>query len=257
MEGVGAGLIGSVAGLGRGLMLGVGSLLKVRLNGRSFGRLVFHLHEIGVRCVPLVLLVGLFTGMVLGLQGYYTLVKFGAETQLGPAVALSLIRELGPVLTALMVVGQAGSALTAELGIQRHSEQIDALQVMGIDPPAFLIAPRLVAALIAFPILTAFFDWMGILGGYITGVWVLHLDGGVYWANLVRAVDGIDVWGGFLKAVVFGVITLLIGCYLGYTADRRGEARGAREVSRGATLAVVYSSVAILATDYLITSFLL
>jgi ABC-type transport system involved in resistance to organic solvents, permease component len=125
---------------------------------RRLAKLVTAIHEIGVRCVPIVATVGLFTGLVMGLQLYYTLVKFGAESALGTAVALSLIRELGPVLSALMVVGQAGSAMASELGIQRNDEQIDALQTMSIDPRGFLVGPRVVAALLCFPILTAIFD---------------------------------------------------------------------------------------------------
>src|ERR1043166_6227775 len=144
-------------------------------------KIIRAIYEMGVRCSPIVLTVGGFTGLVLGLQGYYTLSKFGSESLLGSTVALSLVRELGPVLAALMIVGQAGSALAAEIGIQRNSEQIDALGTMGINPLGVLVAPRLVAALIVFPIHTALFDLIGIVGGYITGVLLLSVDAGVYW----------------------------------------------------------------------------
>src|SRR5690606_9731695 len=145
----------------RGFYAAVGS----RRLGR---RLVRAVYEQGVRCVPVVLIVGLFTGLVLGLQGYYTLAKFGSTGLLGQLVALTLSRELAPVLAALMIVGQAGSALTAELGIQRNSEQIDALETMGIDPYGYLVAPRLIAALLVYPIMTVFFTLIGLYGGYLS-----------------------------------------------------------------------------------------
>ncbi|TVP80245.1 MAG: ABC transporter permease [Puniceicoccaceae bacterium] len=220
-------------------------------------KLVLAIHEIGVRCLPIVLTVGLFTGLVMGLQLYYTLVKFGAESALGTAVALSLIRELGPVLTALMVVGQAGSAMASELGIQRNDEQIDALETMSIDPLGFLVGPRLVATVICFPILTAIFDLVGIFGGYLTGSVLLNVDAGVYWNRVFESVTWADVQGGFIKALVFGLITISICAYRGYNTHRKASFPGVRGVSESATRAVVWSSVSVLAADYLITSFLL
>jgi phospholipid/cholesterol/gamma-HCH transport system permease protein len=193
----------------------------------------------------------------MGLQLYYTLVKFGAESALGTAVALSIIRELGPVLTALMVVGQAGSAMASELGIQRNDEQIDALQTMGIDPLGFLVGPRLVATLICFPILTAIFDLIGIFGGYLTGSLLLNVDSGVYWNRVFESVTWADVQGGYIKALVFGLLTISICAYRGYNTHRKASFPGVRGVSESATRAVVWSSVTVLAADYLITSFLL
>ena len=193
----------------------------------------------------------------MGLQLYYTLVKFGGESALGTAVALSLIRELGPVLTALMVVGQAGSAMASELGIQRNDEQIDALQTMSIDPKGYLVGPRLLAALFCFPMLTAVFDLIGIFGGYVTGSLLLHVDGGVYWNRVFESVSWADVRGGFIKAVVFGLVTMAICTYRGFNTHRKASFPGVRGVSESATRAVVWSSVIVLATDYLITSFLL
>jgi len=220
-------------------------------------KLIQAVHEIGVRCCPIVATVGLFTGLVMGLQLYYTLVKFGAESALGTAVALSLIRELGPVLTALMVVGQAGSAMASELGIQRNDEQIDALQTMSIDPLGYLVGPRLVATLICFPVLTAVFDLIGILGGYLTGSVLLNVDAGVYWNRVFESVTWADVRGGYIKALVFGLLTLAICAYRGYNTHRKASFPGVRGVSESATRAVVWSSVTVLAADYLITSFLL
>lgn len=220
-------------------------------------KLALAIHEIGLRCLPIVFIVGLFTGLVMGLQLYYTLVKFGAESALGTAVALSLIRELGPVLTALMVVGQAGSALASELGIQRNDEQIDALKTMSIDPRGYLVGARLLAALICFPILTAVFDLIGIFGGYLTGSVLLNVDGGVYWNRVFESVTWADVQGGYIKALVFGFLTISICAFRGFNTHRKAAYPGVRGVSESATRAVVWSSVSVLAADYLITSFLL
>lgn len=220
-------------------------------------KLALAIHEVGLRCLPIVFIVGLFTGLVMGLQLYYTLLKFGAESALGTAVALSLIRELGPVLTALMVVGQAGSAMASELGIQRNDEQIDALETMSIDPLGFLVGPRLVATFICFPILTAVFDLVGIFGGYLTGSLLLNLDSGVYWNRVFESVTWADVQGGYIKALVFGFLTISICAFRGFHTHRKASFPGVRGVSESATRAVVWSSVSVLAADYLITSFLL
>lgn len=213
--------------------------------------------EIGYRCVFIVLIIGLFTGMVMGLQMYYTLVKFGADSALGTAVSLSIIRELGPVLTALMIVGQSGSALSSEIGIMRNDEQIDALETMQIDSKGFLCGPRIYAALICFPILTAFFDLIGVWGGYFSGSCLMGLDADIYWKKVFASVQISDVYGGFLKSLVFGFLTLGICTYEGYYAHVNSSLKGVRAVTLAATKAVVKSSVFILIFDYLITSFLL
>lgn len=215
------------------------------------------IHEIGGRCVPIVATVGLFTGLVMGLQLYYTLARLGAEAALGDAVGLSLVRELGPVLTALMIVGQSGSAMTSELGFQRNDEQIDALQTMGIDAKGFLVGPRLWAALFCFPALTALFDLIGVFGGYLTGSVLLNVDAGVYWNHVFESITWADVRGGFIKAVCFGALTISICAYRGFFTHLKSSLRGVRGVSESATRAVVFSSVAVLAADYLITSFLI
>lgn len=215
------------------------------------------IYEIGVRCIFIVLIIGLFTGMVMGLQMYYTLIKFGAESALGTAVSLSLIRELGPVLTALMVVGQSGSALSSEIGIQRNDEQIDALETMGIDSAGFLVGPRLYAGLLCFPILTAFFDLIGLFGGYFSGSILMGLDGDIYWKKIFDSVHFSDVSGGLFKALIFGFFTMGICSFEGYHAHMKSSLKGIRGVTQAATVAVVKSSVFILVFDYLITSFLL
>lgn len=213
--------------------------------------------EIGVRCVPITLIVGLFTGLVLGLQLYYVLTNFSSESLLGEAVALSIILEIGPVFTAIMIVGQAGSALSAEIGIQRNSEQIDALQTMKIDPRGFLVSPRFYAALVCFPILTAFFNLVGILGGHLTGVELLGVDQGSYWNRIYESVTFVNVRDSLIKAVVFGVVTTLICSFNGYFTHLKSSVPGARGVSETTTRAVVLSSIAILTFDYLITSILM
>lgn len=223
----------------------------------QFRKIILQTYFIGVKSVLIISLIGLFTGMVLGLQGYYTLVKFGSEGMLGAAVALSLIRELGPVLTALMVIGRAGSSIAAELGIMRISEQIDALDTMDINPMRYLVSPRMAASIIAFPILTALFDVIGILGGYLTGVVLLGINSGIYFNRIYDSVVMKDVTGGFLKSLVFALIVSTICCYQGYFTHMRSEGFGARGVSLATTSAVVISSVLVLVIDYVLTSFLL
>lgn len=227
------------------------SLWRLRAFSRKLSRAIF---EMGVRCVPIILTVGCFTGLIIGLQGYRTLVRFGSESSLGTTVALSLVNGLAPVLTALMIVGQAGSALAAELGIQRNSEQIDALETMGVNPLGYFIGPRLVAALVVFPMHTVFFDLIGILGGYISGVILLGQESGVYWQSVHSGLQPHNVCGGLLKSLAFGFTVIAICAFEGFNTHRRSSEPGVRGVSESTTRAVVYSSIAVLALDYLITS---
>jgi len=211
--------------------------------------------EQGVRCVPVILIVGMFTGLVLGLQGYYVLNKFGSEGLLGTLVSLSLVREMGPVLAALMLVGQAGSALAAELGIQRNTEQIAALETMGVSSHAYLVAPRLIAGLIVYPLQAALFVTIGLVGGALSGSVLLGLESGVYWSAVERAVESRDVRECFMKAAVFGLLTIGLCSYHGFNAHRNRSYTGARAVSASTTRAVVQSCIVVLAADYVITSF--
>lgn len=220
-------------------------------------KIVEQLFFIGFKSLFIITLTGAFTGMVLGLQGYYTLVKFGSEGVLGAAVALSLIREMGPVLTAIMVVARAGSAMAAEIGIMRISEQIDALETMDIQPVRFLFSPRLAAAIISYPLLTALFDVVGILGGYLTGSVLLGIQSGIYFSRVESSVEMQDVTGGFIKALCFAVLATTICCYQGFYTHYRTEAFGAKGVSLSTTSAVVISCVVVLIADYVLTSFLL
>jgi phospholipid/cholesterol/gamma-HCH transport system permease protein len=219
--------------------------------------IINQVYFIGAKSASIVALVGFFTGMVLGLQLYYVMNKFGAVGFLGTAVALSLIRELGPVLAAIMITARAGSAMTAEIGIQRISEQIDALTTMRIDPLGYLISPRIAAALISFPILTAFFDLIGILGGYLSGVVLMGASPGSYLYRIDASVEWIDVKGGFIKSIVFAVLVITICCFQGYFTHMRRDSYGSKSVSLSTTSAVVLSCVMILVSDYVVTSFLL
>ena len=208
-------------------------------------QLLSHIHFIGFNSLVIIVLTGAFTGMVLGLQVYLTLVRFGSEAFLGPAVALSLIRELGPVLAALMVTGRAGSALTAEIGIMRITEQIDALTVMALNPVRYLVAPSILAGLVTFPLMTAIFDTVGIFGGYLVGVELLGLSQGTYFGEMQTFVDLNDIMMGFWKSLSFGVLVTWVCTYKGFHVGH-----GAEGVAKATTDAVVLSSVLILVWDY-------
>ncbi len=200
--------------------------------------------------MTVILLMGSFTGMVLALQIFYTLRKVGSEAMLGPAIALSLIRELGPVLSALTITGRAGSALTAEIGIMRITEQIDALTAMAVNPVRYLITPKILAAIIVFPLLVSIFDVIGIYGGYLVGVKLLGLSSGTYFSQMKHFVEMEDIRIGIYKALTFGVLVLWVCCYKGFYTGY-----GAEGVSRATTNAVVMSSVLILISDYVLGSF--
>ncbi len=213
--------------------------------------LIGRINYIGFRSLLIILLTGAFTGMVLGLQIFLTLSRFGAEAFLGPAVALSLIRELGPVLAALMVTGRAGSALTAELGIMRITEQIDALMVMALNPVRYLVVPAILAGLITFPMLTAIFDVAGIYGGYLVAVILLGMSPGTYFGQMQTYADMSDVMVGFWKSLCFGVLVPWVCTYKGFHCGH-----GAEGVSRATTEAVVLSCVLILVFNYFLGSVL-
>ena len=224
---------------------------------RIVRRTIRQLYVIGCQSLFVILLIGIFCGMVLGLQGYYTLVKFGSVGLLGSAISLTLIRELGPVLTAIMLTGRAGSSMTAEIGVMRITDQIDALDVMDINSMAYLVSPRLLAALLSYPLLTALFDVIGIIGGYLTGVLLLGINEGAYFYRIEASVTMTDIQGGFLKAFVFGLLVTAVCCYEGYMTHTRRDSVGPEAVGNATTQAVVVSCVLILAADYVLTSFLL
>src|SRR5580698_412812 len=214
--------------------------------------LIRQMRVIGAESFFLIVLVSAFTGMVLGLQGYNSLRRFGSEGVLGTLVALTLVRELGPVLAALMIAARAGSAMAAELGSMQSTEQIDALTVMAINPVQYLVSPRVLAGIISFPLLTSIFDVVGIYGGYMVGVGLMGAPSGAYFNGIAANMSGHDIMTGLYKALVFGVVVMWVCCYKGYHAERM-----ATGVSRATTEAVVLSSVLILAFDYFLTSILL
>lgn len=217
----------------------------------KIGRIIKQISFIGVKSSLIVILTGAFTGMVLTLQSFYGMSKFGAEALLGPTVALALIRELGPVISALMVTGRAGSALAAELGIMRITEQIDALEVMALNPYRYLIVPNILAGIISFPLLAAIFNVVGIYGGYIVGVHLLGVSEGGYFGEMINYLDVKDIQISLYKSLSFGLIVSWICCYKGFTATY-----GAEGVSKATTEAVVTSSVLVLVWDYFLTSVL-
>jgi len=218
----------------------------------KFRLLLRQIRFFGNKSMLVILLTGSFTGMVLALQLFYILRKFGSEALLGPGIALSLIRELGPVLSALMVTGRAGSALTAEVGMMRISEQIDALTAMALNPIRYLIVPNIVAAIIVFPLLVAIFNVIGIFGGYLVGVEILGVSSGTYFSLMEDYVTMEDIMVGIYKSLSFGLIVSWICCYKGFYTGY-----GAEGVSKSTTEAVVLCSILILIWDYFLGAILL
>ncbi|HCO12057.1 MAG TPA: ABC transporter permease [Desulfonauticus sp.] len=214
-----------------------------------FRLFVKQLEFVGVNSLFVVLLTGLFTGMVLALQTYYAFRLFSAESLVGATVALSMTRELGPVITALMVTGRAGSAIAAEIGTMRVTEQIDALTVMAISPVQYLVVPRILAGVIMLPLLTILSDFVGIVGGYLVGVKILGINSGLFINKIYEHVDVDDLYNGLIKAAFFGLILTLVGCYKGFYT--RGGAEG---VGKSTTQSVVLASVLILMFDYVLTA---
>ncbi len=257
IEAIGSIFTKFIASVGRLFLFFASGVGQVFTLSFQTNKILDHIWFIGAKSIFVILLTGLFTGMVLGLQGYYTLITFGSEAALGTAVSLTLIRELGPVLTAIMITARAGSAMAAEIGVMRMSEQIDALFTMQIDPVRFVFTPRILAAVLSFPLLTALFDMVGIFGGYLSGSLLLGINEAVYMDRVIHSVKMADIWGGFFKSIVFAIVVTTICCYRGYYShvNRQGEF-GAKGVSLATTNAVVQSCVTILICDYVITSFL-
>ncbi|HUW28345.1 MAG TPA: lipid asymmetry maintenance ABC transporter permease subunit MlaE [Sulfuriferula sp.] len=229
--------------------------LTLMRSGTSFARFNLVIREIyssGVLSLIIIVVSGLFVGMVLGLQGYETLKTYGSEQALGVLVALSLVRELGPVVAALLFASRAGSAITAEIGLMKATEQLNALEMMAVDPIARVVAPRFWAGVISMPLLAAIFSAMGVFGGYLVGVVLIGVDEGSFWSQMQAAVDvRHDVINGVIKSVVFGFAVTAIALFEGYDAPPTAEG-----VSRATTRTVVTSSLAILALDFVLTAFM-
>jgi phospholipid/cholesterol/gamma-HCH transport system permease protein len=252
IERLGALVIDSVLALGNFVIFLLGAVFYMIVPPYKPRLAIRQVRIIGADSLLLIVLIGTFTGMVLGLQGYNTLRRFGSEGALGTVVALVLVRELGPVLAALMVAARAGSAMAAEIGSMQATEQIDALSVMAINPVQYLVAPRVLAGVISFPLLTSIFDVIGIWGGYLVGVDLMGAPGASYMHGIAQNLTGHDILSGLYKALVFGLVVMWVCCYKGYHAERM-----ATGVSRATTEAVVLSSIMILAWDYFLTSILL
>jgi phospholipid/cholesterol/gamma-HCH transport system permease protein len=215
-----------------------------------FRLVIQQVFSVGVLSLVIIVVSGVFVGMVLGLQGYNTLVDFGAEESLGVVVSLGLVRELGPVVTALLFAGRAGSALTAEIGLMKATEQLSAMEMMAVDPIRRVLAPRFLAGFISMPLLAAIFSAVGVLGGYFVGVGLLGVDSGAYWSQMQAKVDLYDdIYNGVIKSLAFGVIVTWIAVFEGSDATPTSEG-----VSRATTRTVVHSSLAVLAMDFILTA---
>ena len=250
-EAIGSRAVEVVLSLGRfGTFLGE-ALFIMFTTPLRVGAFLGRVHFIGFNSLLVIILTGAFTGMVLALQLYLTLTRFGSEAWLGPALAISLLRELGPVLCALMVTGRAGSALTAEIGIMRITEQIDALLVMALNPMRFLVTPSLLAGVVTFPLITAIFNAVGILGGHLVAVQLFGLSSGTYFGEMQTFVDMDDILTGLWKSLCFGILVTWVATYKGFYAGH-----GAEGVARATTQTVVLASVLILVWDYFMGSVL-
>jgi phospholipid/cholesterol/gamma-HCH transport system permease protein len=254
-------MLDGLARIGSSVRLG---LVALGISARTFFTLVVatgslwrrprlvsdQVHFIGNYSLVIIAVSGLFVGFVLGLQGYYTLNKYGSEQALGLLVALSLIRELGPVVTALLFAGRAGTSLTAEIGLMKATEQLSAMEMMAVDPMRRVLAPRFLAGVIAMPVLAAIFSAVGVLGGYIVGVRLIGVDEGAFWSQMQ---SGVDVWAdvanGVIKSAVFGVSVTYIALYEGYCAAPTPEG-----VARATTRTVVIGSLMVLWLDFLLTA---
>jgi len=252
VRGIGHRVVDGVWRLGYAARFFLATLLH---SGTSFRRFQLTIKEIyfsGVLSLIIILVSGLFVGMVLGLQGYETLQKYGSESALGTLVALSLVRELGPVLAALLFASRAGSAITAEIGLMKATEQLSAMEMMAVDPVARVVAPRFWGGVISMPLLAAMFSAIGVFGGYLVGVVLIGVDEGQFWSQMQAAVDfRQDIVNGVIKSAVFGVAVTAIALFEGYDAPPTAEG-----VSHATTRTVVTSSLAVLALDFILTAFM-
>jgi len=250
LQGVGQRSIKSVRRLGVGNIFLMHAFIALPSIRKEFPLLIKQLYAVGVLTVQIIAVSGITVGMVLALQGYNTLIDFGAEDSLGQLVALSLVREMGPVLTALLFAGRAGSALTAEIGLMKVTEQLPAMEMMAVDPYKKVIAPRFLAGLISMPLLAAIFSAVGIAGGYLVGVGLLGIDGGAFWSQMTSKVDLYDdVLNGVIKSIIFGLVATWIAIYEGYEANPTTEG-----VSRATTRTVVHTAFAVLGLDFILTA---
>jgi phospholipid/cholesterol/gamma-HCH transport system permease protein len=250
LENLGASVRGYLADLGYGARLFVRLFLLFGSAMKRFGLVRDQIHFLGNYSLAIIAISGLFVGFVFGLQGYYTLQQYGSAEALGKLVTLSLVRELGPVVTALLFAGRAGTSLTAEIGLMKAGEQITAMEMMAVDPIARLLAPRFWAGVLSMPLLAAIFSAMGILGGWVVGVVLIGVDGGSFWSQIQ---GGVDVWrdvgNGVIKSVVFGFAVTFVALLQGYLSNATPEG-----VAKATTRTVVVSSLTVLALDFILTA---
>jgi phospholipid/cholesterol/gamma-HCH transport system permease protein len=237
-------------GLGHSAFFFVEMIKNIPAALARFYLVATQIHSIGNYSLVIIAASGLAVGFVLALQGYYTLSRYGAAESLGLLVALSLVRELGPVVTGLLFAGRAGTSLTAEIGLMKAGEQLAAMEMMAVDPKSRVLAPRFVAGIISMPLLAAIFSAVGILGGYVVGVLMIGIDPGAFWSQMQ---SGVDVWddvgNGIIKSVVFGVACTFVALYQGYEAEATPEG-----VAQATTRTVVISSLAVLGLDFVLTA---
>jgi phospholipid/cholesterol/gamma-HCH transport system permease protein len=250
LENLGFGLRSYLAGLGLGARLFVRLVLLGRVTMRRFSLVRDQIHFLGNYSLAIIAVSGLFVGFVLSLQGYYTLQRYGSADALGLLVALSLVRELGPVVSALLFAGRAGTSLTAEIGLMKAGEQLSAMDMMAVDPIKRILAPRFWAGVITLPLLSAVFSAVGVVGGWMVGVLLIGVDEGSFWSQMQ---GGVDVWSdvgnGVIKSVVFGITVTFVALLQGYEAQPTPEG-----VSRATTRTVVVASLAVLALDFVLTA---
>jgi len=241
--------IGIIEELGGLFLLLISSAVWMLRPPFRFNVIMRQMEFVGVNSIIIVLVTALFTGMVFALQTYHGFKTFGAESLVGPSLALAVTRELGPVFTALMVTGRAGSAMAAEIGTMKVTEQIDALHVMSVNPIQYLVMPRILAGIVMLPVLTAMSDFIAIVGGYFVGVELLDINSGIFLDKINEMVGVDDVFNGLVKSTCFGLILTLVGCYKGINTKD-----GAKGVGKATTQAVVFASVAIFISDYILTT---
>ena len=252
IRGIGRAVVDGVWRMGFASRFFVMTLFGSADSFRRFGLTMREIYFSGVLSLIIILVSGLFVGMVLGLQGYETLQRYGSESALGTLVALSLVRELGPVLAALLFASRAGSAITAEIGLMKATEQLAAMEMMAVDPISRVVAPRFWGGVISMPLLAAMFSAIGVFGGYLVGVVLIGVDNGSFWSQMQAAVDfRQDIVNGVIKSVVFGVAVTVIALFEGYDAPPTAEG-----VSHATTRTVVTSALAVLGLDFILTAFM-
>nr|WP_206750172.1 lipid asymmetry maintenance ABC transporter permease subunit MlaE [Idiomarina tyrosinivorans] len=250
IERIGRQVIAAISGIGYAFFILVNALIGKPQFRKSWPLLIQQLYVVGVLSLLIIIVSGLFIGMVLGLQGYTILVDYGAEQSLGPMVALSLLRELGPVVTALLFAGRAGSALTAEIGLMKATEQLSSLEMMAVDPLRRVIAPRFWAGFISMPLLALIFSAVGIYGGYLVGSGWLGVDKGAFWSVMQSTVDWYDdLLNGVIKSVIFAFVVTWIALYKGYNSTPTSAG-----ISAATTSTVVTASLAVLGLDFILTA---